>query len=244
MLAQVVATSVGSLNLIGKAMAQVIKKRKQRTIFSQGTTNQYILKFFDINDNNNLRGYINDKGTTSCKQNKGVYIYENSKITFLENYKLKDFNFLFNDIYLKGGNSLYYKEDKLYANVLSASPDLGTYKNIYLKAVASSSKVFIPISMDKLVYKTKDLIRNFSHKDISFYMGEFSVIELPLFYGDIFSEIEAFYELFQLKANLISKGGDNMSKINKVFVLEGTELALKEAIKFLEQNNEVKDELR
>ena len=139
------------------------------------------------------------------------------------------------DIVLKGGNALYYDRGEYRASLLSASPDLGTYKNTYMKAIAASADVLIPISLDKLI---PTLEKKFlTHKEIDIVMGDFSAIELPLFYGSIYTELDAFKKLFELEATLFSKGNSSGESTEKVFIVEGKKQDIENAITFLEEHN-------
>lgn len=232
---QLVVSSEGSLHLIAAAMADIIKKSGKRTLFCQGLSNQYILTHFHINDRKNIRGYISKNAMTSCKENNGAYIYSDGIVSFIDNFSFRQMDIFQDDILLKGGNALYMENGEYKASVLSSSPDLGTYKNIYMKAIAASANVFIPISLDKYIAVEREPF--VAHEDIKIFMGDFSAIKLPLFYGKIYTEIDAFKYLFKLDASLFAKGGSNGKSIEKIFLVNGDEINIKNAMSFLEKHN-------
>lgn len=233
MLGQLVLSSQGSLNLIGKAIAINIQQKYRRVFLTQGVTNQFILKFLGIKDKNHLKGYLSTKGMQNCFENKGAYVLENGVVTFYENDIFKGLEIKETDLVLKSGNTLTLKDGQYSASVLSAAKDLGTYKNVYLRAIASSADVLIPMSFDKFSPYTNTVI---SHKDIDIFMGDFSVISLPLFYGRVYTEVEAFLDLFSLKASFHAKGISEDSVL-KVFLVEGDEKNILEAKDFMLNHN-------
>jgi len=104
------------------------------------------------------------------------------------------------------------------AGVAMVSPQGGTYGNVVLKASCVGAEVIIPISHEKL---TPTLLSNRYHQnsfDIS--MG-LPVTLLPRTNGDIYTEIEAFKELFNLKAEIYLAGGVDDMLGSLTFVVEG-----------------------
>ncbi len=224
----------GSMNLIGMALANKFNLMKNNRIFiSQGITNQFILKHLNVDTANHLKGYIDKTGLHSNKENQGLYVIEDRQISFMSNYDFFSNTFISSDIVVKGANALYFDGDKYSASVLSSSPNLGTYGNVYMKAIASSSEVIIPISIDKLI-NTKQF---YTHTDINYFMGDFSSILLPMFYGAIFTEFEALFETFSLKAEMVAKGGINAENFSKVFLVHGDIQNIERVIEFLRQYN-------
>jgi hypothetical protein len=121
------------------------------------------------------------------------------------------------------------KIKKKYAAVAAADKNGGTYGNFYIKAASRGANVVIPVGHEKLIPFFKG-----TSQDVDYSTGS-KIAMLRFFYGEVFTEIEAFKILFNLKADVICAGGILDSKGAVGFEVEGENV--KEAIEFIEKFN-------
>jgi hypothetical protein len=224
MKAQVLLNTAGAKHLIAKALIKYIDLKK-RVYITYGTTNDYLLYHLGINTEKLYAAGCNVSG-------KFNVTIDRDKPVVLENKKLIDineFNIRSNDYFIKGANALWYENNKKHAAVCAADKNGGTYGNFYIKAASRGAKVIIPVGHEKLIPYFKETSQN-----VDFALGS-KIAMLRFFYGKIFTEIEAFKVLFDLKAEVICAGGIFDSKGAVGFEIEGSKV--KEAIEFIEKYN-------
>ncbi len=230
MKAQILLSPSGAKHLISLALIKKLDFTK-RIYFAYGVTNQYILYHLGFKfDNLYMAG-----GNFDYKLN----VNENRpKPIVLENKKeidIKDFDINKNDILIKGANALWYENNIKQAAVLAADKNGGTYGNFYIKAAARGAGVIIPVTHEKLIPFYYPATQN-----VDFAMGN-KVALLRFFYGKIYTEIEAFRDLFNVKANIIASGGILDTKGAIVFEVEGDNA--KKALEFCEKYNSLEIEV-
>jgi len=223
MKAQLLLTPAGAKHLIAKALAEKLDLTK-RIYIAYGSTNIYLLHHLGIESKNYIAG---------CNYNHLLNVNENRpKPIVLENGKIIDiseFDINKKDIFIKGANALWYENNKKHAAVLAADENGGTFGNFYIKAACRGAKVIIPVTHEKLIpfyYPAT--------QDVDFAMGS-KVALLRFFYGEIYTEIEAFRELFDVKANIIASGGILDTQGALVVEVEGEKV--KKAMEFIEKYN-------
>ena len=124
---------------------------------------------------------------------------------------------------------MWYEGDKKHAAILAADKNGGTFGNFYIKAACRGSKIIIPVGHEKLIPKFQETSQN-----VAFSMGS-KVSLLRFFKGIVYTEIEAFKDLFNIEAKIIASGGIFESKGAIVFEIDYK----KEAIEFIEKYNKV-----
>jgi hypothetical protein len=224
MKAQVLLNVSGAKHLIAKALTKYIDFSK-RIYIAYGSTNEYLLYHLGINTVKLYAAGSNAFGKFNVTQNR-------DKPVVLENKKLIDitkFDINENDYFIKGANALWYENNKKYAAVCAADKNGGTYGNFYVKAAGRGARVIIPVGHEKLIPYFKEASQN-----VDFSTGS-KIAMLRFFYGEVFTEIEAFKVLFNLKAEVICAGGIFDSKGAVGFEIEGENV--KEAVKFIEKYN-------
>ena len=223
MKAQILLTPTGAKHLIGKALSKKLNLNK-RIYIAYGSTNIYLLYHLGIE----VKDYI-----AGCNYNYILNVNENRPNPIvLENGKLIDiseFDITYKDIFIKGANALWYENDKKYAAVLAADKNGGTFGNFYIKAATRGAKVLIPVGHEKLIPFYYPATQN-----VDFSMGS-KVALLKFFYGDVYTEIEAFNDIFDLKAFIIAAGGILNTQGAVIFEIEGKRV--KEAIEFAKKYN-------
>jgi hypothetical protein len=224
MKAQVLLNTAGAKHLIAKALTKYIDFSK-RVYIAYGTTNDYLLYHLGINTKKLYAAGCNALGkfNVTCDRDKAV-VLENKKIIDISEFDINE-----NDYFIKGANALWYENNKKYAAVCAADKNGGTYGNFYIKAASRGAKVIIPVGHEKLIPYFRETSQN-----VDFAMGS-KISMLRFFYGEVFSEIEAFKVLFNLKAYVICAGGILDSKGAVGFEIEGKNI--KEAIEFIERYN-------
>ena len=225
MKAQILLTPAGAKHLIAKALINKLDLSK-RIYIAYGSTNIYLLYHLGIEIKNYIAG---------CNYNHVLNVNENRpKPIVLENTQIidiKDFEISPNDVFIKGANALWYENSKKHAAVLAADKNGGTFGNFYIKAACRGAKVIIPVGHEKLIPYYYPATQNV---DIS--MGS-KVALLRFFYGEVYTEIEAFRDLFNVKANVIASGGILDTQGAIVFEVEGEEVS--KIVEFVKSYNDL-----
>ena len=223
MKAQILLTPTGAKHLIGKALSKKLDLTKKIYI-AYGSTNIYLLYHLGIEAKNYIAG-CNYKHILNVNENRPKpIILENGKIIDISEFDIKK-----DDIFIKGANALWYEDNKKHAAVLAADKNGGTFGNFYVKAASRGSKIIIPVGHEKLIPFYYPATQNV---DVS--MGS-KVALLRFFIGNIYTEIEAFKDLFDLKANIIAAGGILDTQGAVIFEVEGEKV--KEAVEFAKKYN-------
>jgi hypothetical protein len=225
MKAQILLNTAGAKHLIAKALTKYIDLKK-RIYIAYGTTNDYLLYHLGINTKKLYAAGCNALGkfNVTCDRDK-IVVLENKKLI-----DISEFNITKDDYFIKGANALWYENNKKYAAVCAADKNGGTYGNFYIKAASRGAKVIIPVGHEKLIPFFKA-----TSQDVDFATGS-KISMLRFFWGEVFSEIEAFRVLFNLKANIICAGGIFDSKGAVGFEIEGADI--KEAVEFVKEYNQ------
>jgi len=223
MKAQLLLTPAGAKHLIGKALSKKLDLKK-RIYIAYGSTNIYILHHLGIKTKNYIAG-CNYKHILNVNENRPKpIVLENGKVI-----DIKDFDIKSEDIFIKGANALWYENGKKHAGVLAADDKGGTFGNFYIKASCRGSKIIIPVTHEKLIPFYYPATQN-----VDFSMGS-KVALLRFFIGEIYTEIEAFKDLFSVKAHIIAAGGILDTQGAVVFEIEGS--GVKEALEFAKNYN-------
>ena len=209
----IVLSPLQAKGLIAYAIASRLKKSSQRVYFSYGSTNELILKEMGIECDNYYNGCVVNNKLHSNKSRPNIVVLNNN----LDESFVDTINN--DDIILKGANALCYKDNGKYkAAVAIASPNGGTYTNIFVKSKCVGAKVIIPISHEKLVPM---LYTQYSQNSFDVQDG-LGIALFELDYGEIYTEIEAFKESFNLEAKLYIAGGINDMVASTTFIVEGS----------------------
>jgi hypothetical protein len=224
MRAQILLNTAGAKHLIAKALTKYIDFSK-RIYIAYGTTNDYLLYHLGINTKKLYAAGCNVRGKFNVTRDRDrPIVLENKKLIDISEFEINE-----NDYFIKGANALWYENNKKHSAVCAADKNGGTYGNFYIKAASRGAKVIIPVGHEKLIPYFRETSQN-----VDFAMGS-KISMLRFFYGEVFSEIEAFKVLFNLKAYVICAGGILDSKGAVGFEIEGKNI--KEAIEFIERYN-------
>ncbi len=211
-------------HLIAKALTKYIDFNK-RVYIAYGSLNHYLLYHLGVN--------VKDLYVAGCFTNNKLNVTAlRPEPVVLDNKRLvdiKEFDIKKNDYFIKGANALWYENGKKYAAIAAADENGGTFGNFYIKAACRGARVIIPVNHEKLIpfYVS-------STQNVDFAMGS-KIAMLKFFYGEVFTEIEAFRMLFSLKAKIIAAGGIFGNEGSIVVEVEGD---YKKAVDFI---NEYKD---
>ena len=223
MKAQVLLTPTGAKHLIAKALLKKLNLSK-RIYIAYGSTNMYLLYHLGIEVSNYIAG-CNFKHKLNVNENR-------AKPIVLHNGKLidiKDFEITGEDIFIKGANALWYENEVKHAAVLAADKNGGTFGNFYIKAACRGAEVIIPVGHEKLIPFYYPATQN-----VDIAMGN-KVALLRFFYGEVYTEIEAFRDLFGLKSYIIAAGGILDTQGAIIFEVEGENI--KHAVEFAKKYN-------
>jgi len=224
MKAQVLLTPWGAKYLVAKALLKKIDFSK-RIYIAYGSLNQIFLDLLGFS--------YEEKYVAGCFANNKLNVTKNRpEIVILHNkrkIKISEFDLKKDDYFIKGANALWYEKNKKYAAVAAADEKGGTYGNFYIKAACVGANVIIPVTHEKLIPYFVPATQN-----VDLAMGS-KIAMLKFFYGEVFSEIEAFKLLFDVEAKVIAAGGIEGNEGSIVFLLEGENL--KEVVEFIEDVN-------
>jgi hypothetical protein len=197
-------------HLIAKALIKRVDFSK-RVYIAYGLTNYYLLYHLGIK--------LDKLYVAGCFRNNKIDVNDKRpEIVILENRKIidiKDFEIEKEDYFIKGANALWYENNNKFAAVAVADKKGGTYGNFYIKAAAIGANVIIPVTHEKLIPSYEPATQN-----VDIAMGN-KIAMFRFFYGEIFTEIEAFSILFGADAKIIASGGILGSEGSLVFIVEG-----------------------
>ncbi len=230
-----------SKKLIGiglTAYEPILEKMKEGKIFvSRGTTNSYILEemlaISEFDKSRYVAGQIVPEGErlSSCPVEKRLpeILFVNGKSTKVKDTAATIDELTKGDIIIKGANAL---DSDGIAGVLIGHPKGGTCGTIWGTLVARGLHLIIPIGLEKLVahsilYSSQDMgIEEINYSD-GYKCGLF-----PL-NGDVFTEIEALYTLFDLEEiTHIASGGVGGAEGAITLLLIGEDDVVKQAFDF------------
>jgi len=224
MKAQLLLTPTAAKYLIAEALFKKIDFSK-RIYVAYGSTNQIFLEKLGIKfDELYVAGCFTNKSLNVTKSRPDIVVLQNKK-----KISIKDFDITKDDYFIKGANALWYEDGKKHAAVAAADEKGGTFGNFYIKAACRGSKVIIPVTHEKLIpFYTP------SSQNVDLAMGS-KIAMLRFFYGEVYTEIEAFKELFGVEAKVIASGGILGNEGSLIFEIEGERA--KEAFEFAKEAN-------
>jgi len=226
MKAQILLSVAGAKHLIAKALIKKLDFTK-RIYIAYGSTNQYFLYQLGFTFKfPYIAGMIYDNKLNVTEKREKIVVLENKKVIDISEFDIDK-----GDIFIKGANALWYEGNQKKAAVLAADKNGGTYGNFYVKAVTRGSKIIIPVGHEKLIpfyYPAS--------QDVDIAMGN-KVALLEFFKGEVYTEIEAFKDLFNVKANIIASGGIGKNRGSIAFEIEGENL--EEIIEFAKKHNDL-----
>ncbi len=222
MKAQIILNVASQKHLLAKALTKYIDFSK-RVYIAYGSTNHYLLYHLGIDYKEAyIAGCFTNNSLNITKSRPSPFVVEKGKII-----DIKDFDIKKDDYFIKGANALWYENGNKHAAVAAADENGGTFGNFYLKAACRGSKVIIPVSHEKLI---PFYVPSSQNVDIS--MGS-KIAMLRFFYGKVFTEIEAFEILFNLKSKIIASGGICGNEGSVIMEISGEEENIKKAVDFI-----------
>ncbi len=224
MKAQLLLNVNAQKHLIAKALTKYIDFSK-RIYIAYGTLNQYLLYHLGIEfEIPYIAGCFANNALNVTKERPLPVVLQNGE--FID---ISEFDINGDDVFVKGANALWYENGKKEAAVAAADKNGGTFGNFYIKAAARGTKTLIAVNHEKLIPSFVPASQN-----VEFAMGS-KIAMLRYFYGEIFTETEAFEILFGLKAKIIAAGGIFGNEGSVVFEVEGTDIY--EAAGFVKKYN-------
>lgn len=209
--------------LVAQAIAHKLKATTQRVYIAYGSTNQMILDALGNHAKNYFNGYVNS-GLEANKDRPEIVILNNTDEDFAKSINA-------NDIIIKGANALSYENGKYRAAVAVASPNGGTYANVMIKASCVGARVLIPITHEKLVPQL--LSGNYNQNSFD-YVDGLPIALIEHTYGDIYTEINAFKDEYNLNAQIYLAGSISESNRSLTFILKGEKNAINKLLKWKE----------
>ncbi len=222
MKAQIILNVNAQKHLIAKALTKYIDFSK-RVYIAYGSTNHYLLYHLGIEYKDAyIAGCFYNNALNVTKKRPSPVVLDNKKTVDIKNFDISK-----NDFFIKGANALWYESGKKYAAVAVADDKGGTYGNFYIKAAARGSRVIIPVSHEKLIpYYVP------SSQNVDMAMGS-KIAMFKFFYGEVFTEVEAFDFLFNLNAKIIAGGGILGNEGSVIMEVEGEKKDIKSAFDFV-----------
>ena len=209
--------------LVAQAVARKLKATTKRVYISYGSTNQMILEALGIDKQNYFNGYIDDN-LEANKDRPELFILNNTDEDFTGSINA-------NDIIIKGANALSYENGKYRAAVAVASQNGGTYANVVIKASCVGAQVIIPITHEKLV---PQLLSGKYNQNSFDYVEGLPVALIEYTYGEVYTEINALKDTYDLDAQIYLAGGIFTNNRSLTFVVEGNESTIDKLNKWKE----------
>lgn len=241
MLAQFTLTPAEGKRLIGKAVANmpIIQDaiKEGTIIIATSTTSAYVLE--------ELQGIkINDKGlfTAGVVTSEGCgvtnpevrydhHVIKEGKIATMKTHELKNILAKMGpkDVFIKGANAI---DPFGAAGILLGGSGGGTIGTAWGYITANGVTTIIVAGLEKLVpVSLTDVVPRYGRKKLDMSLGW--PCGMMVIQGTIFTEIEAFKELFGVEAIPISGGGIHGAEGCKIFMIEGEEEAVSSAFEMV-----------
>lgn len=211
--------------ILAISIAKKVRKLNNRIYMAHGSTNQLILNELGIKVDKYYNGYI--EKTLIINNHKSDIIILNSEGKF-------PYDLTPEDVVIKGANALSYENEQYRVAVAVASPKGGTFGDVILKASCVGAKVIIPVTHEKLVPKL--LVGKYNQNSFD-KSDNISVTLFEYSYGEIYTEIDSFWDLFNLKAELYLAGGLNRFEGALTFVISGDKENINNLKSFLKDND-------
>jgi len=222
--AQILLSVDGAKHLIARALIKKLDFSK-RIYIAYGSTNEYVLYHLGIElDRLYCAGCNVNSALNVTRFRDKPIVLEDGKVIDISEFRMDK-----NSVLIKGANALWYEGDDKCAAVFAADEKGGTYGNFYVKAACLGSEIIIPVGHEKLIPHFEPVSQN-----VDFATGE-KIATLRFFKGEVFTEIEAFETLFNLKARIIGSGGIFENQGSTIFLVEGEKAY--EAVTFANEYN-------
>jgi len=197
----------------GVATTLNLKNTKKKVYIAYGSTNELLLHELGYKVEGYYNGHVSKKELRSYSQRADIVVLNGSIDSFVQDMSS-------DDIVVKGANALSYENGAYQAGVVAASENGGTFGSVVMKASCVGAQLIIPVSHEKFVPKLYDGVYTQSSFDRC--MG-LPVAMFRFHYGKIYTEIEALYDIYNLKAKLYFAGGLGEMQGALSFVVEGKE---------------------
>lgn len=233
-----------SKRLIAKGLMKNERVREammnHRLLIASGTTNAYVAEeaLKEIGDTTPFDKRLYHRGITVAPGAKPVP----GQTTFdllIDHGKARFDRTLFDitpelgpdDMIMKGGNALYLEVAQ--AGVLIGHPQGGTLMPITAAAIGRRVQLIVPIGVEKRVERPiLELARQFNP-------GPGDGPRLAPIPGEVYTEIDAFYELFMVYPEILASGGAMGAEGGVYFSVNSTEEKIEQIKAFV---SELKDE--
>lgn len=227
-----------SKRLIAKAVANLPEvtqaMKNNKVAVSGGTTNGYVAEELtgDTLDKEKYTAGIITEGiqcTTPADKRITPLLIENGEsrsANLLEEVKEFDAD----DIFIKGGNAL----DTDYNVGVLTGNNIGGTVSIYPLLTARGCQLILPVGREKLIPSVIEAANSLGINTIDKRIG-MSCGMLPITYGKVITEIEAFKILFDVKATQVAAGGVGGSQGSCTFTVEGTETEVEKAFSLVKE---------
>ncbi|MHA1213340.1 MAG: hypothetical protein ACTSSH_12895 [Candidatus Heimdallarchaeota archaeon] len=223
------------------------KMKKGKIFVARGTTNAYVLDemlaISEFDKSCYVAGQIVPKGDrlTACPSDKRLpeILFTDGKSSKVKSTPETIDSLSKDDIIIKGANAL---DPDGVAGVLLGHPKGGTCGVFWGPLVAKGLRLIIPIGLEKLVahsilYNSMDMgIEQIDYAD-GFQVGIFPLV------GEVFTEIEALYNLFDLdEVTHVASGGIGGAEGAVTLLLRGEDEITKKAFEFCKKLKAIKPE--
>lgn len=139
------------------------------------------------------------------------------------------------DVFIKGANAV---DPQGYAAGLQTNPNGGSWADAFGLITARGFHCIVPVGVEKMIPSVIEASKKLGQMRLNYSIGNTpGLIPLPTF--KVITEVEAFSILVGARATVVAAGGIGGSEGSRVFVVEGTETAVKRALSLVLQ---VRDE--
>lgn len=238
---QVFLSVTASKRLIGKALAErndvLSAARNHTVVIIKGTTNAYLaeclcekLNITGFQKEGFYRGILRPDGIRSSfpVQKNDLVISKGNILKDEDIYSITD-KLSKDDIIFKGANAVNVNDGA--CAVLIMNPQFGTMDPISRAHFGRRVRLIHPVGLEKRVSDSlMDLAKTVNGSDTE-------GLRLAVSDGTPYTELDAFQDLFHVQAELIAAGGSGGYEGGCLFLLDGEENTLSDAISFAKENN-------
>lgn len=226
-----------SKRLIAKAVANLpeVKKALEEgyVVINPGSTNGYVAEEIlgrEIEKDRFMVGYI--EGGKLCinppeRRIPPIILYKGKETD--EPYDSVLDKLGKNDVMIKGANAIDFEGN---VGIMLGNRVGGTIGKIIGPVVSRGVKLIIPVSLEKLIPSVK-LASSVLGIDELDYSDGLKIGLMPVAYGKVITEIEAFFILANVEAFLVAKGGLNDSQGASIIAVWGDDKDVEKAIEIV-----------
>lgn len=231
-----------SKRLIAKAVANLPEVKRAREegyiVINPGSTNGYVAEELlerKIEKERFMVGYIENGKLSINPQERRIppiILYKGQPVE--EPYDSVLDKLGKDDVMIKGANAIDFEGN---VGIMLGNKVGGTIGKIIGPVVSRGVKLIIPVGLEKLIPSVKLASSVLGIEELDYSDG-LKIGMMPVAYGKVVTEIEAFFILANVEAFLVAKGGQNDSQGASVIAVWGEDKDVEKAIEIVKSIRE------